>query len=221
MMKRNLNLIEKIHTSTKRDYAGRMMDRKAEAMDVARRFDFDFFDGDRRNGYGGYVYDGRWAGMAKQLVEMYGLNSSSSVLDIGCGKGFLLYEIQNLLPGIRVAGFDISEYSVTNAKEEVKTFLFTHNAKEKLPSEDNEFTLAISLNTLHNLKIFDLKNSLQEMERVAENSYLVVESYRNNEELFNLQCWALTCECFFQPDEWQWIFDEFGYTGDYEHIYFE
>ena len=42
----------------------------------------------------------------------------------------------------------------------------------------------------------------------------------NEKELFNLQCWALTCQSFFSKDEWIWIFDEFGYKGDYEFIYF-
>ena len=77
------------------------------------------------------------------------------------------------------------------------------------------------IKTFHNLKINELELSLKEMERIGKNGYLVVESYRNERELFNLQCWALTCESFFEADEWEWIFSHFGYTGDYEFIFFE
>ena len=94
------------------------------------------------------------------------------------------------------------------------------DARKKLPFKDKEFDLVISINTLHNFKIHDLKTSLSECERVGKKKYLVVEGYRNENELFNLQCWALTCESFFSEDEWKWIFDQFGYTGDYEFIYF-
>ena len=96
-----------------------------------------------------------------------------------------------------------------------------HKAQEKLPFDDNEFDLVISITTLHNLYINDLKSALQEMERVGKNKYMAVESYRNEKELFNLQCWALTCEVFLKPEEWIWLFSEFGYRGDYEFIYFE
>jgi hypothetical protein len=74
---------------------------------------------------------------------------------------------------------------------------------------------------LHNLHLPDLKSALLEMERVGKNKYLVVEAYRTEQELFNLQCWALTCAAFFTPEEWVWLFGEFGYHGDYEFIYFE
>ena len=134
---------------------------------------------------------------------------------------FLLYELKSLLPGLKIAGFDISKYALENAKSEIKECLFCHDAKDDFLFKDKEFDLAISLNTLHNLKIFDLKNALKNMQRVAKHGYLVVESYCNEKELFNLQCWALTAQAFFSKDEWVWLFNEFGYSGDYEFIYFE
>jgi ubiquinone/menaquinone biosynthesis C-methylase UbiE len=133
----------------------------------------------------------------------------------------MLYEFKKLLPGATVKGFDISQYAVENAKEEVRDNLFVQSAQDPYPFKDKEFDLVISLNTLHNLYINGLKSALQEVERVGKNKYIVVESYRNVRELFNVQCWALTCESFFTPDEWTWLFDEFGYQGDYEFIYFE
>lgn len=219
-MGRLMNIITPLHKSTARKYIERMQDEKVRCMQVAKKWDFDFWDGDRRYGYGGMRYDGRWAPVAQTLVDSYGLTNDSSILDVGCGKAFLLYEIKKILPGANVVGFDISEYAIANAKEEIQENLFVHKAQDPLPFGDRQFDLIISLTTLHNLQIFDLKRSLEEIERVGKNKYIVVEGYRNEEELFNLQCWALTCESFFTPQEWIWLYNEFGYTGDYEFIYF-
>lgn len=139
---------------------------------------------------------------------------------MGCGKGYLLYELRQLLPECQVVGFDLSHYALRHAKPEIQPRLFQYPAGHAFPLQDGVFDLAISLTTLHNLPLYELKMALTEMVRVAHNQYLVVESYRNDQELFNLQCWALTCQSFFTPDEWTWLFDEFGYTGDYEFIYF-
>jgi len=216
-----LNFQTTIHQSTKRDYLQRMKDDKAACARIARRFDKEFFDSDRRYGYGGYRYDGRWEPVARKLVELYDLPKEAKILDIGCGKGFLAYEFKKLLPDAVVKGFDISQYSIENAKEEVREGLFVHRAQDPYPFEDKEFDLVVSLGTLHNLRINELKTALQEIERVGKNKYITVEGYRNEKELFNLQCWALTCEQFFRPEEWIWLFNEFGYSGDYEFIYFE
>ncbi|NVN99427.1 MAG: class I SAM-dependent methyltransferase [Geobacteraceae bacterium] len=214
------NIVTPLHTVTSRDYLARMVDAKVECMQVARRYDEDFWDGDRRYGYGGYRYDGRWRLVAEKLVETYNLRHDAAILAVGCGKGFLLYELQQLLPKARVCGFDISDYAIVNAKTEISDRLFVHRAQDSYPYADKEFDLVISLTTLHNLILPDLKSALQEIERVGKNSYLVVEGYRNEQELFNLQCWALTCAVFLSPEEWIWLFNEFGYSGDYEFIYF-
>lgn len=210
-----------LHRRTARDYLARMQDAKVECMTVARRFDKEYWDGDRRYGYGGYRYDGRWKVVAEQLVKRYGLTAASRVLDIGCGKAHLLFELSQLLPGIELHGCDISAYAIQNAPEISNAELLVQRAQDPLPYGDNYFDLVISLNTLHNLKIFDLAKALKEMQRVGKAGYLLVESYRNELELFNLQCWALTCEAFFDPEEWKWLFNHFGYSGDYEFIYFE
>lgn len=219
-MRKLLNIITSLHKSTKRDYVGRMLGNKVECMQIAKRYGQEYWDGDRKYGYGGYKYDGRWGVVAKKLVEIYNLKDGARILDVGCGKGFLLYEIKKLLPGSFLTGFDISEYAINNAKEEIKGNLFLYRAQDIYPFGDKEFDLVISLNTLHNLHIFELKMALKEIERIGKDKYIVVEGYRSEEELFNLECWALTCECFFKPQEWIWLFHEFGYSGDYEFIYF-
>lgn len=220
-MGRLLNIITPLHTKTKRNYLSRMVDGKVSCMKIAKEYGRDYWDGDRRYGYGGYKYDGRWEAVAKKLIEAYGLNNSSKILEVGCGKGYLLYEFKKFLPGCLIKGFDISGYAISNAKEEVKPYLFIHRAQEKQAFKDKEFDLVFSSTTLHNLAIGELKSALKEIERIGKNKMVVVESYRNEPELFNLQCWALTCETFFSASEWVWLFNEFGYTGDYEFIYFE
>ncbi|OEU66060.1 MAG: SAM-dependent methyltransferase [Desulfovibrio sp. S3730MH75] len=219
-MEKLLNLITPLHKSTSREYLPRMMDAKVECMLKAKEYEFDYWDGDRRFGYGGYSYRaGYWAPMAQGLIDTYGLKKGSRILDVGCGKAFLLYELYLL--GMDVQGFDISQHALKEAKDEIQDRLFTHRVEAEFPYTDNEFDLVISVNTLHNLQIFDLKKALMEMERVGKNKYMCTESYRNELEQFNLQCWALTCESFFDKKEWEWIFKEFGFTGDYEFIYFE
>jgi len=216
-----LNIFNVLHGRTSRDYLARMTAEKPGCMTIAKKFDREFWDGNRKHGYGGYRYDGRWQVVAQALIDEYGLRGGQRVLDIGCGKGFLLHELKLLVPGLEVVGFDISDYAIGCAPDSVRERLFAHDAREVLPFGDGEFDLVVSLNTLHNLKIFDLKRALSEMDRVGRRGYLVVEGYRNDRELFNLECWALTCESFFRPEEWIWIFSEFGYQGDYEFIFFE
>ncbi|BBO19092.1 SAM-dependent methyltransferase [Candidatus Brocadia pituitae] len=220
-MGRLLNIVTPLHKKTKRDYVGRMTDNKIECMQVAKKYGQEYWDGDRRYGYGGYKYDGRWEAVARKLIETYRLPDDAKILDVGCGKGFLLYEFKKLLPNCSITGFDISEYGLKNAKEDIKEHLFPYKAQDVYPFGNNTFDLVISITTLHNLHLFELKTAVKEIERVGKNKYIVVEGYRNEDELFNLECWALTCESFFKPQEWIWLFNEFSYTGDYEFIYFE
>ena len=190
-------------------------------MQKAREYEFDYWDGDRRYGYGGYKYDGRWKPVAEKLIETYGLGPEAKILDVGCGKAHLLHELQGLLPRGEVRGFDVSRHALGDAPVGIRENIFRHRAQDRYPWGDAYFDLVISLASLHNLRIFDLKGALQEIERVGKQKYVMVESYRNEQELFNLQCWALTAEAFFDDTAWVWLFDHFGYRGDYEFIYFE
>tara|TARA_Y100000768_G_scaffold224296_1_gene169378 strand:+ start:1835 stop:2500 length:666 start_codon:yes stop_codon:yes gene_type:complete len=221
-MERLKNYITSLHQSTKREYLKRMNDDKISCMLEAKKYEFNYWDGDRRYGYGGYKYiPGRWTSFAEQLISDYNLKDGSRILDAGCGKGFLLLEIKKILPKINIVGIDISNHALKEAPEILRQDFFIHNLKDPLPFKDNEFDLVISINALHNLHISELKIALTEIERVGKKKYIAVESYRNEKEQFNLQCWALTCESFFNKDSWIWLYDHFGYKGDYEFIYFE
>ena len=216
------NIVTKLHNKTKRDYLSRMIDNKIECMKIAKKYQKAYWDGQRRFGYGGYKYiSGRWKNVAKDLIRIYKLKAGSKILDVGCGKGFLLYEMQLIEPNLNILGFDISRYAINHAKKEVKSNLFIHKAQDPFSFEDNEFDLVFSLGTLHNLYLYQLKSCLSEIERVGKKKYIMVESYKNEKELFNLQCWALTCNIFFNNKEWRWFFKESNYKGDYEFIYFQ
>jgi SAM-dependent methyltransferase len=221
-MKQELQIVTSLHQSTKRDYLGRMNDSKVEAMIIAKKYGPEYWDGDRKYGYGGYKYmPGRWEPVARKLIEIYKLKAGSKVLDVGCGKSFLLYEMQLIQPDIELYGFDISQHGLDDSPPDLKADIFIHRAQDKFPFGDNFFDLVISLGTLHNLHIYELENAISEVQRVGKSGYIMVESFRNEFELFNLECWALTIKSINDVDEWKWIFDRFGYTGDYEFIFFE
>ncbi len=219
-----IDFINQLHTSTKRDYLSRVNDAeypKHIAAKIAKKYDFEYWDGDRRICYGGYKYiPGRWEPVARAFIKHYKLNNESSILDVGCGKGFLLYEIKKLLPNAKVIGIDISQYALDNSKPEIKPYLKRSSASD-IPFPDNSFDFVYSITTLHNLYCYELFESLKEINRLTKrNSYICVESYRNEIEKANLLYWQVTCEAFNTPEEWLWWFKLSKYKGDYSFIYF-
>ncbi len=217
-----VDFVGRLHKATKRDYLQRVLEHdKATCAEVAVQWGKDYWDGDRKYGYGGFTFDGRWRPVAEDMVRHYGLKPGDRILDVGCGKGFLLYEFTRVLPGLEVAGVDISPYAIENAKEEIKPYVRVGNAA-KLPYDDRSFDLVVSITTLHNLYLCDLWSALKEIERVGRGAkYVEVESYRNEREKANLLYWQLTCRAFHTPVEWEWFFKQVGYMGDYSFIFFE
>jgi len=218
-----IDFIGPVHRATARDYVARVTEAdKAECATIAKKFGKDYWDGARHHGYGGYFYDGRWRPIAERMAAHYNMKAGDRLLDVGCGKAYLLYELTQVVPGLQVTGVDISEYGLANAKEEVRSNLQFANATD-LPFEDGAFDIAISLATYHNLFVFDALAALREIQRVCAGTrkYVMVESYQNESEKANLLYWQLTCESFFTPDEWLWCFSQAGYNGDYGFIYFE
>ena len=214
-----------LHKSTQRDYLARVNDHeypKAKAAKLAKQFAYDYWDGDRRICYGGYRYlEGRWEQVARAMAKHYPLPPNPKILDIGCGKGYLLYDFLKVIPDAEIYGIDISDYAINNSKPEICNSLQVGNAVN-LPWPNDTFDLVISITTLHNLHAYDLDSALREMERVGkQHKYLCVESYRNEQEKANLLYWQVTCEAFNTPEEWAWWFKQTNYTGDHSFIFFE
>lgn len=183
---------------------------------MARSFDREFFDGDRLNGYGGYCYHPRfWQKTVERIRDYYGLAPNASILDVGCGKGFMLHDFRTLMPMATVAGVDISSYAIENAMEGMKPFLRVADAKA-LPFADTSFDLVISINTVHNLELDRCKTALLEIKRVSRaHSFVVMDAWRNDMERENMLKWNLTALTYMHVDDWVKLFAEIGYTGDY------
>ncbi|WP_197469990.1 MULTISPECIES: class I SAM-dependent methyltransferase [unclassified Oleiphilus] len=210
-----IDLLEN-YPKTKRDLTGRLEHKDEAAREIARKFGKEFFDGDRKYGYGGFSYMPRfWKPVIPTFRHHFSLTSSSSILDVGCAKGFMLYDLMEAIPGIELHGIDISEYAIENAKEEVKPYLSVANALE-LPFDTNSMDVVISINTIHNLSKDDLAQSLTEIQRVSKGkSFVTVDAYRNDEEKERMEAWNLTAKTMMHVDEWKAFFNEVGYTGDY------
>ena len=213
-MKTEINLLD-LYPNPDRDVEWRFRNLTNQQRETARQFGEEFFDGDRLWGYGGYVYDGRWLSVVSRLRNYYGLTAESSVLDVGCAKGFMLADFKQVIPGVKVAGIDISSYALNEALPDIKPFLELGNAKN-LPFLNNTFDLVISINTVHNLELLECKQAIMEIERVKKNhTFLVLDSYRNSKEEDRMRKWNITGKTILSVDEWIRLFNEVGYTGDY------
>lgn len=210
-----IDLLEN-YPKTKRDLKERADSKTEEDRAVARKFGKDFFDGDRNHGYGGFKYMSKfWQPVIPTFINHFDLNNNSKVLDVGCAKGFMLFDMKEMIPGITIEGIDVSSYAIENAKEEVKEFLRVADARA-LPFENNSFDVVISINTIHNLEREECGKALQEIERVSRGkSFITVDAYRNEEEKEAMYAWNLTAKTIMSVDEWIKFFDEVGYTGDY------
>lgn len=205
----------KTHPGIKRDYDQRAREKTSHVIEVAKKFDKEFFDGDRLYGYGGYRYDGRWLPVAKRMKEHYCLKEDCSVLDIGCAKGFLLHDFKEVMPRCSVAGIDVSRYAIDCSMDSVKAFLALASA-ESLPFPDKSFDFVVSINSIHNLPRSLVVKALSEIERVSKgSSYITVDAWRNDQEKENLRKWILTAETALHVEDWIDLFKEAGYTGDY------
>lgn len=206
----------KNYPKSKRNVDQRGAEKTEEDRAIARRFGKEFFDGDRKHGYGGFSYHPRfWQPVIPTFQEHFELTGDSSLLDVGCAKGFMLHDFFELIPGMRVSGIDVSSYAIENAIESVRNKVAVGDAR-KLEFEDDSFDVVIAINTIHNLDREDCGVALQEIERVAKkNAFITVDAYRTEEEREAMMAWNLTAKTIMHVDEWIGFFDEVGYTGDY------
>jgi ubiquinone/menaquinone biosynthesis C-methylase UbiE len=209
-----MNLLAKLPHS-KRDVKGRHAAKTAENVAIARQYGEAYFDGPREVGYGGYRYDGRWIPVAEDVVRHFRLKAGDRVLDVGCGKGFLVKDLMKVCPGLEAFGLDISEYALTHCEPEVVGRLHLGSAV-KLPYPDRSFNAVISINTIHNLQRPDVIRALREIERLAPGrGFVQVDAYHTPAQRELFMKWVLTAEYHDYPTGWLKVFAEAGYTGDW------
>jgi ubiquinone/menaquinone biosynthesis C-methylase UbiE len=200
----------------KRDIAKRSAAKDPSVVAIAKQFGEMYWDGPREYGYGGYRYDGRWRPVARDIIAHYGLQPAMRVLDVGCGKGYLVKDLMLECPGLEVFGLDISLYAITQAPDETIGRLHLGTA-EQLPFPPGSFDCVLSLNTLHNLNRPGVIRALGEIERVSRGkSFVVVDSYLTPQQKETFEHWVLTAEYHDYPEAWLQVFAEAGYTGDWD-----
>ena len=204
------------YPKSRRDITKRAAKKSDEIIRISREFGFEYFDGSREYGYGGYRYDGRWLPVAQDMIAHWKLRPGMYVLDVGCAKGFLVKDMMQVCLGLEGFGLDVSGYALNHCQPEVRGRLVCGNAL-KLPFPDRSFDAVISINTLHNLRRAECVEALREIQRVSKNNnaYVQIDSYltQNEREIF-LE-WALTPYTYDYPEGWLELFREAGYAGDY------
>jgi SAM-dependent methyltransferase len=200
----------------KRNLDKRSSEKSKDDVSIARNFGKEFFDGDRKHGYGGFKYDPKfWQPVIPTFKKYWNLTSENSILDVGCAKGFMLFDLYKMIPGINLAGVDISEYAINNSPEEIKKNLTIANVK-KLPFPPKSFDVVISINTIHNLEKDECALALQEISRVSKkHSFVTVDAYRNDEEKKRMMEWNLTAKTIMSVNDWISFFKKVNYKGDY------
>jgi len=208
-----LNLLNSF-PKIKRDIKKRKLNKETN-RNLALKFEKEYFDGTREQGYGGYYYDGRWIEVAKKLVDLFKLKSGSKILDVGCAKGFLLHDLYEINPSFDLHGIEISKYAIDNAKKTIKENIKNISC-ENLPYPDNYFDCVLAINTIHNLDLSNCIQSIKEIQRVSNGkAFIQVDAYNNDEELQAFKDWMLTAKTFMKPKEWLDVFKESGYKGYY------
>lgn len=204
------------YPKSKRNLEERSEKKEKSDILIARKFGKDFFDGDRKHGYGGFKYNPKfWQPVISTFVDYWNLKQDNSILDVGCGKGFMLYDFMLSIPGIKLAGIDISDYAINNSLPEVRNILKVGNAKD-LKFENNSFDFVISINTVHNLEKDECALALKEISRVAnKGSFITVDAYRNEIEKKRMMQWNLTAKTIMSVEDWKLFFKKVNYKGDY------
>jgi len=183
---------------------------------IASYRDKEYYDGDRNNGYGGFRYDGRWVQIAKNMVKEYGLGENSSILQLGCEKGFLLHDFHTLYPAMNIRGTEISDYVIENAMPSIKPFI-KKSPFTKLPFKDKEFDFVIAIGVVYTLNLADAIKCLEEIQRVGKGkSFITLAAYRTEEEFRLFRYWTVLGTTILHQDEWRELLKHVGYTGDYK-----
>ena len=214
-----INLLSSLPVTWKKKSKNTLKKRKCAKIDdriLSWRLGYEYFDGSRAQGYGGYKYDGRWKPVAKDFVDYYNLGNKAKILDIGSAKGFLLDAFGKILKNPILCGIDVSSYAITNSNTKIKKKLSIANASH-LPFANNYFDLVISINSLHNiLDQKKLEMAFKEINRVAKkNIYLTLGAYSDTKGKKILDNWAVVASAYMHEKSWLKFFKKVNYKGDF------
>jgi ubiquinone/menaquinone biosynthesis C-methylase UbiE len=175
----------------------------------------EYYDGKRINGYGGFKYDGRWKKILPKFIKKYNLNSKSKVLDVGCKKGFLLKDLKDLVPGIKIFGIEDHKYPIQNSIKEVRTNLKFADYY-KIPYKKNYFDAVFAFHCIYRANFGDTVNTIKEIERVSKkNSYITLGAFndKKGKELYDQ--WGILSTSHQYIKDWKKILKHINYKGDY------
>lgn len=176
-------------------------------------FGYDYFDNENYEvGYGGYFYDGRYASSVLSIVEYFKLLPKAKVLELGCAKGFILFEFMKL--GMDVRGIDKSTYAIEKAVVEVKPFLQCQSATD-LPFSENEFDFVYSKEMLPHLNEQEIDSTLCEIMRVAsgDNIFLEIQVPSDNYSAELIKKWDCTHKTIKPVDWWEKKLNSHKFSG--------
>ena len=207
-----IDLFEGVYPESKRDTKKVGQTKTTEQIICAKQYGWEYFDKDGIS-YNGYTYDGRWIAVAKKFIEYYNLELNSKILDVGCAKGYFVYDLRN--QGMDAYGIDISQYAIGCSPPIIRQYLLVGNANDLSRFKDKEFDLVVSITTVHNLLEIECRKAIKEIQRVGKRAWIKVDSYRNSNEKKEMFDWNITAETILSRDDWIKLFKEEGYTGDY------
>lgn len=176
-------------------------------------YGYNYFDNrDLGAGYGGYVYDGRWAEPVAGICAYYGLKPGARVLEVGCAKGFVLVEFAKL--GCEVRGIDASPYAVANAHPDIADRIALGDATD-LPFEDGFFDFVFSKDTFPHIPEDRVSGAVRELTRVSKGAvFLDIQCGNTDLELEFLRRWDGTHKTIRPVSWWDAMLASVGYAGD-------
>jgi len=212
---REFNLLGEYPRPEKPRYVGSDL-RTINHRIVATYRDKDFFDGNRNYGYGGFKYDGRWKSVAEKICNEYKLNNSSSFLQIGCEKGFLLKDLKDKYKKMRIEGIETSNYAITNSIPDAKENIKYCNNYTDLEYGDSEFDFIFALGVVYTHNLTNAIKCLREIQRVGKGkSFITLASYENRDDYWLFKQWSLLGTTILRKDEWRKVLSHVNYSGDY------
>jgi len=178
----------------------------------------DFFDGERVNGYGGYVNNGSSDRLANLILDKYSLNTFSKVLQINCEKGYLLKSLSESNAKCKVYGTENSEYAISHNALKGSENLIKSNLVQ-IPFKDSYFDLVISFGNTYTLNLSDAILHLKELNRLSKNFTLIsLATYYTEKDYWLMKKWSLLGNLILREEEWKLVLDFANYSGDFFYV---